>query len=164
MHVLITVASKYGATREIAERIERALEAEGVDASIIEPSYTANIDGFDASVLGSAVYMGHWMKPMREFVERHAASLAQRPVWLFSSGPIGDPPKPPEENVDVSEIEALTKSRGHRVFTGKLERKQLGFADRAIATALHAPDGDFRDSAAIEAWAREIAGALRADA
>lgn len=26
------------------------------------------------------------------------------PVWLFSSGPVGDPPKPEEEPVDVSEI------------------------------------------------------------
>lgn len=164
MKVLIGVSSKYGATREIAERIARAIEAEGIDATVIDASRDAGIPPFDAAVLGSAVYMGHWMKPVREFIERHAADLAQRPVWLFSSGPIGDPPQPPEENVDVADILALTAAREHRVFAGKLARRELGFADRAIATALRAQDGDFRDWAAIEAWAREIAAALRAGA
>ncbi len=33
---------------------------------------------------------GHWLKPAKQFVERHAAALDKRPVWLFSSGPIGE--------------------------------------------------------------------------
>jgi len=161
MRVLIAASSKYGATREIAERIADTIAAEGLATSVIEPGPASGIGAFDAAILGSAVYMGHWMKPMREFVERHAEALAQRPAWLFSSGPVGDPPKPAEEDVDVSDIEALVHPRGHRVFTGRLARKDMGFADRAIATALRAPDGDFRDWAAIEVWAREIAAALR---
>jgi hypothetical protein len=66
--------------------------------------------------------------------------LAARPVWLFSSGLIGDPPKPEEDPVDVAEIMQATKAREHRVFAGKLVRKQLNFPDRAIAAALRVPE------------------------
>jgi hypothetical protein len=49
---------------------------------------------YDAVVLGSAVYAGHWLKPARALADRCAAALRARPVWLFSSGPVGDPAKP----------------------------------------------------------------------
>jgi menaquinone-dependent protoporphyrinogen oxidase len=55
------------------------------------------IDGYDAVVLGSAVYLGNWMKPAKEFAVREAAALAAVPVWLFSSGPIGSPPEDPAD-------------------------------------------------------------------
>jgi len=48
-------------------------------------------------VLGSAVYLGQWMKPARELAERSAGAIASRPVWLFSSGPIGEPAKPADK-------------------------------------------------------------------
>jgi menaquinone-dependent protoporphyrinogen oxidase len=74
---------------------------------------------------------------------------------LFSSGPIGDPPKPNEENpVDVAEIVAATGAREHRVFAGKLVKRQLGFGERAIVVALRVPEGDFRDWAEIRAGRR----------
>ena len=38
------------------------------------------------------------MKPATEFVKRNAVDLAGRPVWLFSSGPIGDAADKPQPN------------------------------------------------------------------
>ena len=64
----------------------------GWDAVVVPPEQVEGIDSFDAVVLGSAVYAGHWLKPARGLVERSRDALAARPVWLFSSGPIGDPP------------------------------------------------------------------------
>jgi menaquinone-dependent protoporphyrinogen oxidase len=52
-----------------------------------------------------------------------------------------------------------TKAREHRVFAGKLVKKQLSFPDRAIAAALRVPEGDFRDWDHIRAWAAEVAQA-----
>lgn len=83
-------------------------------------------------------------------------------MWLFSSGPVGDPPKPDEDPVDVAGIAETTRSRAHRVFAGKLGRAKLGFGEKAIATALRAPYGDFRDWHAIRDWATEIAESLQA--
>lgn len=65
------------------------------------------VGGYDAVVLGSAVYVGRWLEPARELVDAHAEELAARPTWLFSSGPIGDPPKPEADDaVQIAEIAA----------------------------------------------------------
>ncbi|HEY3034956.1 MAG TPA: flavodoxin domain-containing protein [Streptosporangiaceae bacterium] len=161
MRVLVTAATKYGATGEIAEAIGEVLREHGLDATVGPPEEAGNVDGYDAVVLGSAVYAGHWLKAARELVHRSRDALAARPVWLFSSGPIGDPPKPEEGPVDVAEIATATGAREHRVFAGKLVRRQLGFADKAIAVALRVPEGDFRDWTEVRGWAAGIADALR---
>ncbi len=158
--VLVAVASKYGATEEIASEIGRVLSDRGVETAVRRVEQPTNVDEFDAVVLGSAVYAGHWLKEARDFVEANRQALSSRPVWLFSSGPIGDPPMPREDPVDVAGLVAATLARGHRVFAGKLDRKRLNFFERAIVVALRAPEGDYRDWAAIRAWAGTIADEL----
>jgi menaquinone-dependent protoporphyrinogen oxidase len=160
MKVLVTAATRYGATGEIAQAIGEVLREHGHDTTVGPPE-DVTVDGYDAVVLGSAVYAGRWLKPARELVERSRDTLAARPVWLFSSGPVGDPPKPEEDPVDAAGIVAATGAREHRVFAGKLVRRRLGFADKAIAVALRVPDGDFRDWTEIRRWAAGIADALR---
>jgi menaquinone-dependent protoporphyrinogen oxidase len=71
------------------------------------------------------------------------------------------PPKPEEDPVDVAEVLAATSAREHRLFAGKLVRRQLSFPERAIVSALRVPDGDFRDWPGITGWAAGIATALR---
>ena len=161
MKVLVCAATKYGATGEIANVVADVLAEEGLEVTVIPPEQARAIEQFDAVVLGSAVYMGQWMKPARELVDRSAAALAARPVWLFSSGPVGEPAKPAENPVDVSKILQSTKARDHRVFTGRLVRKHLSFPDRAMASAIRAAEGDFRNWAEIRAWAAGIASALQ---
>ena len=162
MRVLVTAATKYGATAEIAHAIADALRDHGLEPTVLPAEQVEGIASHDAVVLGSAVYAGHWLRPARELVQRYAGDLAGRPVWLFSSGPVGDPPKPEEDPVDVAELVAASGAREHRVFAGKLVRKQLSFPERAIVSALRVPEGDFRDWAEITRWAAEIAGALQA--
>jgi menaquinone-dependent protoporphyrinogen oxidase len=161
MRILVTAATKYGATGEIAQAIGAVLSERGLDTTVVPPEQVQGLDDYDAVVLGSAVYAGHWLQPARELVDRSSEALAARPVWLFSSGPIGDPPKPEEDSVDVAEIMGATKAREHRVFAGKLVKKQLRFPDKAIAAALRVPEGDFRDWEEVKAWAAEIADAQR---
>jgi menaquinone-dependent protoporphyrinogen oxidase len=164
MKVLVTAASKYGATDEIADVIGDVLRTHGLDTTVMPPGQVAAIEDYGAVILGSAVYEGRWLKQARMLAERSAGALAARPVWLFSSGPVGDPAKPEEDPVDVAEIAEATHAREHRVFAGKLTKKQLSFPDRAIVLAFRVSDGDFRDWAQIKDWASEIAGMLRPDA
>jgi menaquinone-dependent protoporphyrinogen oxidase len=163
VRVLVTAASRHGATAEIAERIGGALRdaMAGGEVDIRPVDDVTTVDGYDAVVLGSAVYMGRWLDGARQLAETHATALSGRPVWLFSSGPIGDPPKPDEEPVDVAPTLAATRARGHQVFAGRLDRHRLRFAEKAVVLAFRVPDGDFRDWAAIEAWARGIAEDLQ---
>ena len=160
MKVLICAASKYGATSEIAQAVADVLAGRGCEVTVLPPQEVGAVEEFDAVVLGSAVYMGRWMKPARELAERSAAALAARPVWLFSSGPVGEPPKPADNPVDVTEILQSTKARDHQIFTGKLVKKHLSFPDRAMASAIRAAEGDFRNWAEIREWAVGIADTL----
>ena len=104
--------------------------------------------------------MGRWLESARDFVEAHGATLATRPTWLFSSGPIGEPPRPAADDaVQIDAIVAATSAREHRLFAGRLDKSALGFGERAMVLAFRVADGDYRDWAEIEAWAREIATA-----
>jgi menaquinone-dependent protoporphyrinogen oxidase len=107
MRVLVTAATRYGASAEIAQTIAEVLGERGLEPTVLPPEQVEEVDGYDAVVLGSAVYAGHWLKPAKELVERHAGGLAGRPVWWFSSGPVGDPPKPEEDPVNVAEEAVL---------------------------------------------------------
>ena len=100
------------------------------------------------------------MKSMRELAERLAEELVARPVWLFSSGPIGDPPKPDEDPVDVASVMETTGAGGHAVFAGKIDKSRLGFGELAIVSALKVSEGDFRDWDEIRRWATGIAQEL----
>ena len=159
MRALVCVASKYGATREIADAIGRTLSESGADVTVLDAGDVDGIDGYDTIVIGSAVYAGHWLAPARELIERHPAAFADKRVWLFSSGPIGEPPVPKEHAVDVEDLVAATGAIEHRLFAGKLDKHRLSFAERAIVFALRVAEGDFRDWGEIGAWAEGIARA-----
>ena len=161
MRVLVSTASKHGATADIGRAIADVLITEGLEARVAAPEDVVGLDGTDAIVLGSAVYAGRWMKSMRELVDRERDGMSKLPVWLFSSGPIGDPPKPDEDPVDVAPIMEATGAAHHYIFSGKLDRKTLNFGERAIVAAFKVPDGDFRDWDEIRKWAAGIAEALK---
>ncbi len=165
MHVLVSVASKHGATAEMGEAIGRELNRRGITVDVIAPDAVTTVDGYDAVVLGSAIYAGHWMKPAVELVERFGPAWSGRPVWLFSSGPLGDPLKPDDEHaVDASKLIEATAARDHRLFAGKLDRHALSFGEKAIVMAVRSSDGDFRDWFALDAWATHIADSLQSGA
>jgi len=161
MRTLVTWASKHGSTADIGYAVGRVLRERGVTV-VLAPIDSADMDeDYDAYVIGSAVYAGHWMKHAKQFVQEHRERLINAPVWLFSSVPIGKPPRPEEAPVDVAELFANTAPREHKIFAGKLDKDQLTFPEKAIVMALHAPFGDFRDWDEIHGWAAEIANSLQ---
>lgn len=164
MDVLVTAASRHGATAEIAQTIGDRLRALGLVVRVTDPASVTGVAAFDAVVLGSAVYAGHWLDDAKDLITRFEEELAGRPVWLFSSGPVGDPPRPEEDAVDVADVATVTGAVEHRVFAGTIDRDQLGFMERAVIRALRVPTGDFRDFAAVRAWADEIADTLHGPA
>ena len=159
--VLVATASKHGATHEIGEAVAGTLREHGVDATWSPTGEVNNLEAFDAYVIGSAVYVGHWLDEAKTFVEGHAADLSAKPTWLFSSGPIGDPPRPNEpEAVNVGDLLEATGAKGHRLFAGKIDKSKLGFGERAVMRAVRAAEGDYRNWSEIRSWCEEIAAAL----
>lgn len=174
MRVLVAYASKHGATAGIAERIGTELRCSGLDADVLPIDSIPNVANYDAYVLGSAVYIGSWMKDAMQFVHQHASTFAMRPIWLFSSGPLGDDPADGQgddrhESIkpkQIADLEALLRPREHQIFFGALDRSGFGLRERVI-TAMPGsdkllPEGDFRNWPEIEAWAQAIAADLEA--
>ena len=158
MKILVAYASRHGSTTGIAERIAAKLRASDHEVDIGPVAEVADIGTYDAYVIGSAVYYGGWMKEATAFVESNTAWLARRPVWLFSSGPVG-----PAAPADPKELPALREAIApldHRVFYGALDRHGLSIGERIVVSAVKAPDGDYRDWHEIDAWADEIAREL----
>jgi len=157
MRVLVTAASKHGATFDIATAIGEELFRFGIDAAVEPLEKVDSVDGYDAVVIGSGVYAGRWLDEAKEFVDRHATALALRPLWVFSSGPLGEPLKPEEDPVDADAIAQRLGARSHRTFGGRLDHSHLGLAERAIVRLVRAPDGDYRPWDEIRSWSADIA-------
>lgn len=160
MRVLIVVGSRHGATAEIADRLARVLRARSLDVTVAPPEEAPPPDGYDAVVSGSAVYLGRWLKAASRYVEGHADGLDRRPVWLFSSGPLGDQDADAFLPGRLDDLVARTGALGHRVFGGRLDTSRLGVGERMVARVVHAPDGDFRTWDEVAGWAEEIADRL----
>ena len=186
MNVQLVYASRHGGTAGIAERIADVLRAEGVAVSLTDAASHPDPSGFDAVVVGSGVYMGSWLDEGYRYLERNQATLAQRPVWLFSSGPLPGSTKEvpdvdpltnalgPSEGPGsgghkrIDAISAVIQPRGHRVFQGAYDPSDppKSLPERMVRMMPGSwkilPVGDFREWDAIEAWAREIAVELTA--
>jgi menaquinone-dependent protoporphyrinogen oxidase len=157
MSALIAVASRHGSTREIAEAIADEFRKHGLQADTSEAKDVTNLDGYSVVVIGSAIYMGGWMPAAIEMVERVRPQLEHVPVWLFSSGPLGaEDPQPDGDPRQLLDLLQATNAQGHHIFTGKLDRHELGLGEKMIARMVHAPEGDFRDWDEIRGWVREI--------
>jgi menaquinone-dependent protoporphyrinogen oxidase len=176
MKTLVAYASKYGATEGIARRIGERLQEHQLDVDVANCEDLREAAGYDAYVVGSAVYEFNWRKNARKFVERNADTLAAKPTWLFSSGPVGTE-KVDKDGKDVLEGAApkqfskyaeLLHPRGMQVFRGAYHHDKTRGGDRIIAwmPAIRdiLPEGDFREWDAIDAWADSIADNLGATA
>ncbi|MDA0165016.1 hypothetical protein OM076_32405 [Solirubrobacter ginsenosidimutans] len=150
--VLVTFGSKHGATAEIAEMVAETLRARGLDVDCVDAGDVERIDGYDAVILGSAVYMRRWRREARQFIHHFSAELEQRPFWVFSSGPVGDPKKDNpawlEPGRTIRELERLGV-REHVVFGG-----------RSTSSGIPAQFRDRRDWEEIRSWARKIAASM----
>jgi menaquinone-dependent protoporphyrinogen oxidase len=170
--VLVAYASKYGSTKGIAEFLGEKLRQRGMQVDVQEVGAVRNAADYDAFVIGSAVYMFHWMKGAKQFLSKNSVLLSSRPVWLFSSGPVGTQSKDAKgrDLLEVSgpkeldDLKALVSPREHRVFFGLTGTTGFFYrlARRSQAAREAMPEGDFRDWKGIETWASDIAQVLEA--
>jgi menaquinone-dependent protoporphyrinogen oxidase len=162
MTVLVTAASRHDATIEVAHAIAVVLKRANIDVDERRPVEVMDLAAYDGVVLGSAIYAGHWLKPAKDLVERTSTRMRALPVWLFSTGPLGVPLKPEGEPTDVAAILKQSGARQHRTFGGRLDKRELGFGEKAVVRMVGAAEGDYRPWDEIEAWAGEIASTLNA--
>jgi menaquinone-dependent protoporphyrinogen oxidase len=157
MTVLVTYASKHGSTQGIAEAIGDRLRERGLDAQVRPVREVKDLERYDTVVLGSAVYLGAWLKEAQTFLDRNEGSLRRMPVWLFSSGPTADDPMDLAVSVKTRQRLDALGARDHHLFRAALDPKRLNLLERGAIKAAKSPIGDFRDWSDIERWADSIA-------
>ena len=172
MKVLVAYGSHLGSTAAIAERIGSVLRDAGLEvtvhaAAVVESE--AATRGFDAFVIGGGTYGGRWHPDAVAFIRQHAEVLVSKPVWLFSSGPVGSTPAAEaHEPAEITELAPLVGARDHAVFAGAFDRgtvdgSELGRLERFVARRFM-PEGDWREWPKIDGWARGIALELQPSA
>ncbi|MEU5665566.1 flavodoxin domain-containing protein [Streptomyces longwoodensis] len=163
-NVLVAFGTTNGSTAGIAETVADVLRKEGLTVRTAPAATVEDVTEFDAVIVGGALYAGRWHKDARRFVRRHRRALRERPVWLFSSGPLD----PSASERDIPPVPGVRRTvlrldaRDHVTFGGRLEEGAEGRIARMILRS--GKGGDFRDFARIAAWAKQIAADLTAGA
>ncbi|MFJ1967330.1 flavodoxin domain-containing protein [Streptomyces sp. NPDC087903] len=158
--VLVTYGTTNGSTAEIAEAVADVLRKDGLTVESRPARSVTDVARYDAVVVGGGLYGGRWHKDARRFVRRHRSALAERPLWLFSSGPLdasaSERDIPPVRGVRRTMIRL--DARQHVTFGGCLEEGARGRVAGMILRS--GKGGDFRDFGVIQAWAHGIADEL----
>jgi menaquinone-dependent protoporphyrinogen oxidase len=163
MTVLVAYGTSGGSTAEIAGWIAEELHTAGLDVRLLAADEVDDVAGYEALILGAAMYAAGWHHDARRFAKRFAGRFAGRPVYLFSSGPLDhtadDTDLPPNHQATVAM--QLLQAREHVTFGGRLTAEAhgwLGFLARRLEQEGHA--GDFRNPPRIRAWARGVAAEI----
>ncbi len=165
--VLVAYASKYGATREIAEKIGESLTRAGLQVDVVPVGSVRDLSSYRAVILGSAIYIGKWQKEAEAFIQSNQKTLADRPVWIFSSGPTGegDPVGLVEGWRLPSNLKPVIdriQPRDIAVFHGHIDPEKVNFMERfVVKNMVKKPFGDFRNWESIQNWAVRIAVTLQ---
>ncbi|MDO4665913.1 MAG: flavodoxin domain-containing protein [Actinomycetaceae bacterium] len=164
MKILVAVASKHGSANEIGDVIVDQLRAGGHEARRMDPADVSSLDGIDAVVLGSSVYMTRWMDSAQAFISRFSSELRQMPLWAFSVGLSGVPKGNVQDPSRVGPVLLRIEPREHRTFKGRLDPEVLNLRERTVARLGGAVEGDFRDWEQIRQWADSISQQLTQEA
>lgn len=166
VRVLVVYASRFGSTREIAERIGGRLSAQGLQVDVRKVDAADDIEPYDAIVFGSPIFGQRWLAEAETWIRRRRGVLSGYPTWLFSVGTFGDDrrglgPLVRHEPRGSRALREVITPRDYRVFAGVIERDRWPWPSRLLYRACGGRFGDNRAWAEIDGWADSIAGSLR---
>jgi menaquinone-dependent protoporphyrinogen oxidase len=161
--ILLTYATRYGSTQEVAEAIAAILRGAGLNVDLQPMQEVKTLDSYDAVVLGAAIYNAKWNADAHQFLSQHQEALRQRPVAVFALGPLStsDAAMVRSRRQLDKELERYPWLKPVTVgmFVGKYDpaKPGLGFFERLM------PASDHRDWNAIRAWANALVTQLKHD-
>lgn len=162
--VLVVYGTKTGCTAAIAEEIGRTLSELGATVDVKRAEDKPAPAGYDAVLVGSGVRAGNWHGAVKQWVTANADALKSVPVAFFTAclTMASNPEKADEVRAYTDPLIAETGVTpvGIGLFAGMNDLKAFSLPERLIMKAMKAPQGDFRDYAAVAAWTREIAAPL----
>ncbi len=159
--VLVTYATRYGSTEEVAQSVAETLRENGIAVEIQLARNVLSLDQYRAVVLGVPLYMSQLHKDARHFLSTHRSALEKIPVALFVLGPVQK-----DEKDWIGAREQLKKELSkfpwlspvsEEILGGKFDPAKLGFPFSLFPPLRKLPAGDARDWTAIRAWASDLA-------
>jgi len=164
MKILVAFATERGGTEGLADAIGSDLRFRGHDVSVLPASAVSSVLGYDAVILGGAIYHGQWHPDAVRCVRTHKADLRSRPTWLFSSGPLDD--RAGREHVKpVAAVRRAVRdcrAQGEITFGGRLMPLPTDTVVEQYKVRHHF--GDFRNPVQVMHWVADIDAALRESA
>ena len=158
--VLVTYASRIGATTEVAHVVGEQLSRAGLDVDVRPVQQARDARLYSAVIIGSSIYFRHWDKDAVRYLRAQAPDLAERPVWLFQTGAHRDDAQQ-EQFVPPSMIRRLIADIGIEnpvvVFDGDPDRARGRLAKWVTNSSI---SGDSRGFLHIRTWATDIAHEL----
>jgi len=166
--ILVTYASRTGATRGVAESIGKTLAEGGAQVEVLPMESVKDLTPYTAVVAGSAIRDKKWLPEAMQFIQTNRGVLGQKPFAAFLVC-MTMSMKNPQYREGVKEwldpVRALVKPVSEGFFAGALDlrkvpslRKRLMFR---LSTAFGVwSEGDHRDWNAIHAWASSLVGKL----
>lgn len=153
--ILVAYATRYGTTQEVAETVVATLREHGLAVDIRLMREVRSLEGYSAVVLGAALYAGHWHKDARHFLSRRHKELAERPVAIFTLGPVHADEKEwqgarTQLDKELAKFPWLTPV-AVEIFGGAIVPARMHFPFNYI------PAADVRDWTVIRAWASNLA-------
>lgn len=166
--ILVTYATRYGSTREVAERVAQTLKGQGLTVDTKPAGEVSSLDGYGAVVLGAPYYIGKLLKEATAFLGRYEQQLRKMPVALFTLGPTSEDDDMDEAREQMDATFAKTewfKPVKAEMFVGSYDPAKLRGLDKLVtkpkASPLYGmPARDERDWEAISSWAQTLPEAL----
>lgn len=165
--VLVAYSTQYGSTQQVAETIAQILREGGLEVNIQPMREVRTLENYHAVVLGAALYIGRWHKDARRFLSQHREALTQRPVAIFTLGPLHFDEKEWQNARTQLEKELATFAwltpTALELFGGKIDPAKLRFPWNFLLASLfkNMPINDIRDWRAIRTWASSLAAKLQ---
>jgi menaquinone-dependent protoporphyrinogen oxidase len=152
--ILVTYASRYGSTREVAESIAATMRSRLLQVEVRPTAEVETLDGYAGVVLGGGIYMGRWHRDARGFARHFAEELAELPVAVFALGPVDSEPghrAGPEKQFRAALGKLPFEPVAKALFGGAVDPRKLRFPFN------HMPAADIRDWDKIRGWALQVA-------
>ena len=81
--VLVTYASRYGATAGVAEEIGKTLTGKGFSVSVKPMTQVESVSGYKLVIAGSAIQGGSWLPEAISFMDKNKAAFSNTKFATF---------------------------------------------------------------------------------
>ncbi len=167
--ILVTFASRYGSTGEVARAVANELLDCGLEVEVKPLREARDLTSYGGVVLGAPLYFGVLHKEVVAFLAQQESALQKVPVAFFALGPL-HLAEPEQQDAQTALDGQLAKFAwfspvARALFGGRFDPTRLSLGHRLVAalpaSPLHGmPVTDARDWQAIQAWAAALVPAF----